>query len=135
MIVLANGVFDVLHIGHVNHLKQARKMGDRLIVGVTIDDCVHKGPGRPVFSIRHRMKMLQELRCVDEVFGVQSSLHALMIAKPNIFVKGREYEHAVQQEDRKFCEAHGIEIRFTDGQTYSSTALLYWSERDKAPCV
>ena len=104
-------------------------MGDRLVVAVTFDEFVNKGPGRPVFNEGKRMALLRELRCVDVVAGVRSSLEGLQIFMPDIFVKGSEYTDKILDEDRAFCEENGIEIRFTDEQTYSSTALLSHESR------
>lgn len=128
MIVLANGCFDVLHIGHLNHLEAARAMGDKLIVGVTQDEFVNKGEGRPVFNVWQRIRMLEALRCVDKAFYCQSSLDALK-TKPDIFVKGFEYRGKIKKEDEDYCKEHNIEIRFTNEPFYSSTQLLHYYDR------
>lgn len=127
--VLANGVFDVLHIGHLDHLQAARKMGDRLIVGVTVDEAVNKGPGRPVFSVFLRIRMLEALRCVDRAFYCRSALDALRGSKPDIFVKGIEYQGKIEKEDEDYCRDNGIEIRFTNERAFSSTKLLHYYDR------
>ena len=59
--VLCHGVFDVIHIGHIEHFQQAKKKGDVLIVSITADKFVNKGPGRPAFSIGNRVKILKEI--------------------------------------------------------------------------
>ncbi|MCR4300704.1 MAG: adenylyltransferase/cytidyltransferase family protein [Sulfuricaulis sp.] len=123
-VVLANGVFDLLHPGHVYHLRAAKKMGDELVVALTRDEAVNKGPGRPVFGWEERAAVLRELRCVDRVILVSSSLEALWAVRPDIFVKGADYRESIRQEDAAYCRAHDIEIRFTDEPGYSSTALL-----------
>ena len=125
--VLANGCFDLLHWGHVQHLKAARKMGDVLIVGLTRDRSVNKGPGRPVFTEMQRAEMLEPY--VDSVVLVDSSLEALQRVDPDVFVKDREYSGRILAEDLAYCEKRGIEIAFTEEPKYSSTALL---ERLKA---
>lgn len=127
--VLANGVFDVLHIGHLYHLEAARKFGDQLIVAVTSDAFVNKGPGRPVFKERERVQMLRALRCVNHAVIVSTSIYALKAIRPDVFVKGAEYRDKILPADREFCEQHGIEIAFTDEPTYSSTALLHFYDR------
>ena len=127
-IVLANGVFDVLHIGHLWHLQAAKDMGDLLIVGVTRCEHVNKGPGRPVFDEWQRFRMLRELRCVDHVLFVNDALDALNLVKPAVFVKGKEYRGKIEPEHQAYCDAHGIEIAFTNEPTYSSTELLRYYE-------
>ena len=67
-IVLCHGVFDVVHTGHLNYLKKAKELGDTLIVSVTSDKFVNKGPGRPVFDINQRMNFLSELKFIDKVY-------------------------------------------------------------------
>ena len=121
-VVLANGCFDLLHWGHVQHLKAARKLGDVLIVGLTRDRSVNKGPGRPVFTEMQRAEMLEPY--VDSVVLVDSSLEALQRVDPDVFVKDREYRGRILAEDMAYCEARGIEIVFTEETKYSSTALL-----------
>ena len=124
-VVLANGCFDGLHAGHVTHLQQARRMGDRLVVSVTHDNFVNKGDGRPVFNYRSRAAVLAELRCVDEVIVVDTVIQALTYKWPTIFVKGPDYTiDTIEPEHHEFCRKHGIEIRFTTGEKLSSTALF-----------
>ena len=67
-IVLCHGVFDVVHSGHINYLKKAKQLGDILVVSVTSDNYVNKGPGRPVFNINQRINFLTELKLVDRVY-------------------------------------------------------------------
>lgn len=122
--VLANGVFD-FHFGHLIHLEQARGMGDRLIVSVTSDAAVNKGLGRPVFRDWQRFTMLRALRCVDNAVIVGSALEALELVHPSIFVKGPDYDiDRIEPAHREFCKRNGIEIRFTTGEKFSSTALF-----------
>lgn len=122
--ILANGCFDGLHYGHVVHLQQARKMGDTLVVAVTVDDAVNKGPERPKFNQFQRVQVLRELRCVDAVILVHSSLEALKSVHPHVFIKGPDYVDGISPEDRQFCERYGIEIHFTTGPKYSSREIF-----------
>ena len=128
-VVLANGVFDLLHYGHLRHLKAARAMGDRLIVSVTRDAYVNKGPGRPVFNEKQRASMVMALRCVDDVIMVNNSSDAIALLKPFIFVKGKEYEDKISIEEQNYCVKHNILIRFTDEPVFSSTELLHHYDR------
>jgi cytidyltransferase-like protein len=72
-LVVVTGVFDLLHIGHLRFLEAARRLGDRLLVGVESDDRVRrwKGPGRPILAWEDRCELLRALRCVDEVFLIE----------------------------------------------------------------
>jgi len=132
VVVMAHGAFDLLHMGHVRHLEQARKQGDLLIVTITGDSFINKGPGRPVFTSALRAEMLAALAYVDWV-GVneQSSAEGLITAlKPNVYVKGSDYLSASDDitgkivDERAAVEAGGGRIHFTDDITFSSSSLL-----------
>ena len=86
--MLCHGVFDILHVGHVIHFEEAKK-GDILIVSITSDAFVNKGPGRPVFSDSNRAKFISSLKVVDYVVinNEQSSKNLINIIKPNFYVK------------------------------------------------
>ena len=99
-------------------------MGQCLVVSVTQDRFVNKGPNRPVFNLHQRCEMLRELRCVDEVIGVRDALQALMLVMPDVFVKGSEYLGKLCEEDMLFCVENKIDIAFTDEPRWSSTRLL-----------
>jgi rfaE bifunctional protein kinase chain/domain/rfaE bifunctional protein nucleotidyltransferase chain/domain len=92
-IILCHGVFDLLHVGHINYFKEAKNLGDILIVSVTSDKFVNKGPGRPAFTIANRIKFLQEINCINYVC-VSSSKTAeniILNLKPNFYCKGEDY--------------------------------------------
>src|SRR5713226_5850946 len=91
-VVMAGGCFDLLHYGHLLHLEAAKRLGDKLIVALTDSEFINKGSDRPVFNNYERYHMLRSLRCVDGVFLVSSPLEALETLRPDIYVKGREYE-------------------------------------------
>lgn len=95
-IVLCHGVFDVLHFGHVKHLKAAKKFGDTLIVSITSDKFVNKGPGRPFFDLSNRIETIAALECVDFVFISDSSdaLLPIKLFKPNFYCKGQDYKNS-----------------------------------------
>lgn len=95
-IVLTNGCFDVLHIGHVSYLKEAAALGDCLIVALNSDESVRrlgKAPDRPIFSVDQRAEMLAALECVDYVveFAEETPHHVLETLRPDILVKGGTY--------------------------------------------
>ena len=90
---MAHGVFDLLHMGHVRHLEEARNFGTILVVSVTADKFVNKGPGRPVFNQILRAEMLAALACVDWVIVSEAPTaeSVIEILKPDVYVKGVEY--------------------------------------------
>jgi D-beta-D-heptose 7-phosphate kinase/D-beta-D-heptose 1-phosphate adenosyltransferase len=94
-VVLTNGVFDILHVGHVSYLEEAKSCGDRLIVAVNDDDSVKrlKGASRPVNSLADRMAVLAGLASVDWVVPFSEDTPAELIAKilPDVLVKGGDY--------------------------------------------
>ncbi len=131
-VVLAHGTFDLLHMGHVRHLEQARREGDRLIVSITGDAFVNKGPGRPVFTADLRAEMLAALAYVDwvAVNEAQTAENVIAALKPDVYVKGSDYEKAEEDvtgkivDERAAVESHGGRIVFTDDITFSSSSLL-----------
>ncbi|MFQ3550049.1 MAG: D-glycero-beta-D-manno-heptose 1-phosphate adenylyltransferase [Armatimonadota bacterium] len=94
-IVFTNGCFDILHIGHIRYLQDARNQGDLLIVGVNSDESVRalKGPERPVVNEKERIEILAALECVDYVtlFSELTPVDLILAIKPNIHVKGGDY--------------------------------------------
>ncbi len=109
-IVFTNGVFDILHAGHVTYLEAARALGDVLIVGVNTDESVKrlKGPERPVNVLNDRLVVLSALRCVDHVvaFGGDTPIDMITALLPNVLVKGGDYTRdTVVGAD--VVEAHG----------------------------
>ena len=123
-IILANGVFDIYHIGHALYLEAAKKMGDYLVVGVTRDANVNKGPHRPVNKQTDRLKVIESVRYVDQAFMCNDSLDALEEWKPDIFAKGADYIGKIEKRHADYCKAHGIEIRFTNTPIYSATKII-----------
>lgn len=96
-VVFTNGVFDILHVGHVTYLEAAKAKGDLLIVGVNDDDSVrrlNKGPERPINGEAARAKVISSLKSVDEVviFGEDTPYDVIKLLKPNVLVKGGDYD-------------------------------------------
>lgn len=104
-IVTTNGVFDILHIGHIRYLQEAKKLGDILIVAVNSDNSVKKikGPKRPLNNENDRAEALAALECVDYVtiFKEDNPIKLLEAIKPNIHVKGGDYN--IGQITEKGC--------------------------------
>jgi rfaE bifunctional protein kinase chain/domain/rfaE bifunctional protein nucleotidyltransferase chain/domain len=101
-IVLCHGVFDLLHIGHISYFKSAKKYGNVLVVSVTNDKFVNKGPGRPAFSINNRLKFLQEIECIDYLYASNNLTAEKIIKnlKPNFYCKGSDYSEYKKKNDQ-----------------------------------
>ena len=99
-------------------------MGDRLVVSVTKDAFVNKGPHRPMFPHDQRARIVGALKCVDEVITVDNAIEALERVKPDIFVKGSDYIGKIEKIHSDYCKSHGIEIRFTDEPIFSTTKII-----------
>ncbi len=127
-----HGVFDLLHIGHFKHLKSAKEFGDVLIVSITADKFVKKGPGRPVFNESLRAEALASLESVDYVVIVEdiSAIPAIESIKPSYFVKGPDYSDRGTvrggnlDKELNSVKSVGGEIKFTDDITFSSSELI-----------
>lgn len=96
-LVFTNGVFDVLHAGHIKSLEAARSLGDMLIVGLNSDESVRrlgKGPERPINSLEDRAAVIAALRCVDGVlsFSEDTPVELIRSLQPDIHVKGGDYD-------------------------------------------
>ncbi len=131
-VAMAHGVFDLLHMGHVRHLEEARSFGAILVVSVTADKFVNKGPGRPVFNQNLRAEMLAALACVDWVIisEAQTAETVIEILKPDVYVKGVEYSDERADvtgkiiSEREIVERFGGKIVFTHDITFSSSELI-----------
>lgn len=124
-LVFTNGVFDLLHVGHVRYLAQARALGDALVVAINSDRSVHelKGPDRPVFDQAERAEILAALRQVDYVviFDDVSPRSLITQLLPDVLVKGGDYQ-LDQIHGREEVEAAGgkvISLPFVDGASTS----------------
>ena len=130
-LVLCHGCWDLLHIGHIRHLQEARALGDRLLVSVTADEHVKKGLGRPHFNQNERVEALKALDCVDDAFVCQFGTGAEVIEaiRPAIYCKGIDYADQVATNPHTQAEiatlaAYGGEFHVTKAQKYSSSRLL-----------
>jgi D-beta-D-heptose 7-phosphate kinase/D-beta-D-heptose 1-phosphate adenosyltransferase len=127
-IVFTNGVFDLLHPGHVRYLQDARELGDRLIVGVNSDRSVraNKAPGRPITPESERAEILASLACVDTavMFDEDTPLQIITALQPDVLVKGADWaENAIV--GREVVEARGGRVvRVPLAQGYSTTRLV-----------
>jgi rfaE bifunctional protein kinase chain/domain/rfaE bifunctional protein nucleotidyltransferase chain/domain len=130
--VHCHGVFDLLHIGHLRHLNGARKLGDMLVVTITPDHLVNKGPGRPAFTETLRAEALAMLECVDLVAINRwpTAIEVIRMLRPDFYVKGSDYIDAGKDisggivHEQEAVEAGGGKIVFTEDITFSSSSLL-----------
>ena len=123
-LVLCNGVFDLLHVGHIRHLEQARCMGDYLVVGLTMDKYVGK-EGRPIINEMERKEMLEALRCVSAVTLCRDSLETLKHWNPTIYCKGFDRQQlGLLDAEKRYCNANGIEIRYTKENRQHTSAII-----------
>jgi rfaE bifunctional protein nucleotidyltransferase chain/domain len=131
-VVLCHGIFDLIHPGHVGHLQRAKDLGDLLVVSVTPDRYVDRGPGRPVFSEDVRLSMLAALGCVDWVTLTEGpdAIGIIDALRPDYYCKGQgdaarlaDPTSALSREVDRVTE-HGGDVQFVGGAVYSSTTLL-----------
>ncbi|MDP2940992.1 MAG: PfkB family carbohydrate kinase [Candidatus Omnitrophota bacterium] len=130
-IVHCHGCFDLMHPGHIKYFQAAKKMGDILLVTVTPDIYVDKGPGRPVFNEGLRAESIAALECVDFVAINQwpTAEETLRLLRPDIYVKGQEFEKLQDrtgkiQKEAAVAKEIGARLCFTHGAVFSSTALI-----------
>jgi len=132
VVVQCHGVFDLMHIGHIRHFESAKKLGDVLIVTVTPDRYVNKGPNRPVFTESHRAAAIGALACVDYVAINQwpMATDTIRLLRPNIFAKGSEYRDTAKDRtgaiaaEQQVIDEIGGRLAFTDDVVFSSSTLL-----------
>jgi rfaE bifunctional protein nucleotidyltransferase chain/domain len=128
LVVLANGCFDLLHVGHVRYLEDARALGDVLIVGVNSDAAVRrlKGPGRPLMPAGERAELLGALRAVDHVvvFDDDTADRLVALLRPAIHAKGTDYTPESVPE-RTAVSAVGGRVAITgDAKAHSTRDVI-----------
>jgi rfaE bifunctional protein nucleotidyltransferase chain/domain len=131
MVVHCHGCFDLMHPGHIKYFQAAKDMGDVLVVTVTPDVFVDKGPDRPVFNQSLRADSIAALECVDYVAINKwpTAEKTLRLLRPDIYVKGQEFEKLEDktgkiQKEFEVIKEIGAELRFTHEIVFSSTELL-----------
>jgi rfaE bifunctional protein nucleotidyltransferase chain/domain len=117
-LVVTNGCFDLLHVGHVEYLEEAREQGGKLLVGVNNDDSVRwlKGKGRPINCALYRAKVLAALECVDfvSIFPDKSASSFLEKARPDVYVKGGDYSlETLDTEELEILKKYKSNIYFS----------------------
>ena len=127
-VVFTNGCFDILHLGHVEYLNEAKAQGDLLIVAINSDESVRKlkGPDRPINNEEDRAKMLLNLKAVDcvQVFTEQTPLEIIKLIRPQVLVKGGDWKPE-QIVGADVVQSYGGEVKslmFKEG--YSTSNLI-----------
>jgi len=132
IIVHCHGTFDLLHVGHIRHFEQAKSLGDILVVTVTTDQYVNKGPHRPAFTEDLRAEAIAALDCVDYVAMNRwpTAVETIRLLKPDVYAKGLEYVDHQRDLTGKIVEEEtavksvGGKIAFTDDIVFSSSSLI-----------
>jgi rfaE bifunctional protein nucleotidyltransferase chain/domain len=128
-VVLTNGCFDLIHVGHTRYLAQARALGDRLVVALNGDDGVRalKGEGRPVVPAAERAELLAALRAVDLVIVFESptAVEVVRALRPDVYVKGGDYDATAHRPpEADAAAAVGTDVRFLPYVAGRSTQTL-----------
>jgi D-beta-D-heptose 7-phosphate kinase/D-beta-D-heptose 1-phosphate adenosyltransferase len=138
-IVFTNGCFDLLHVGHIRYLEEAKTLGDILIVGVNSDASVRKlkGPKRPVLLVEDRTEILSGLGCVDyiTVFDELDPLALITSLQPNVLVKGGDWtkEQTVGKEVVERSGGEVVIIPFVEGASTSNLIETILGRYEKRP--
>ena len=131
-VILCHGVFDVVHVGHIKHFMSAKKNGDYLIVSITADQFVNKGPGRPIFNHNLRAEVLSSLEMIDAVYinNEQTPINLIKTIKPHIYFKGPDYKKLNTDNTKNIhkeiiaIKKVGGKILFSNDITHSSSNLI-----------
>ncbi len=131
-VIHCHGVFDLVHPGHIKHFKEAKSLGDILIVSLTADSYVNKAPGRPYFNQNLRAETLEAIKFIDFVYINHDSDAVKLIEElqPDVYVKGKEYLHAENDVTNKISleieavKNHQGKIHYTDDVVFSSSQLI-----------
>ena len=138
-VVQCHGCFDIVHPGHLRHLRHAKAQGDVLLVSITGDSMIDKGTGRPLIPQELRAESLAALDCVDWVYiePRPTAVELLGEVRPDVYVKGREYENNNDprfKQEQEMVQRHGGRIVFSSGDVvFSSTALIAALEQSADP--
>jgi len=129
-IVLAHGTFDPLHYGHLRMFEAAKKLGDLLVVTLTADMYVSKGPGRPMFSQSERSYCISKVKDVHtvEICHHKTGLPMIEKWKPDVYVKGADYKtldkHGSLEIERKAVESYGGRLEIVECPQFSASSMI-----------
>jgi rfaE bifunctional protein nucleotidyltransferase chain/domain len=135
-IILANGCFDLIHVGHVRYLKESKALGDRLVVALNSDRSVRrlKGPGRPLMRENDRADILAAFSVVDfiTIFDEDNVESVLLTLKPHVHAKGSDYTEETVPE-REIVRSYGGQIAITGGPKVRSTSEVISDIHSRKP--
>ena len=128
---LIHGVFDILHYGHIKYFEEAKNKVDKLIVSVTADRFVNKGPGKPIFALDRRIEVLNSIKFIDKVIKSdhETAVSNIRKIKPDFYIKGRDYKNLKDDIsknillEKKEVEKYGGKILFTNSEIFSSSKI------------
>ena len=127
-VVFTNGCFDIIHAGHVRYLKHAKSLGDILIIGINTDNSVSvlKGKNRPINCLEYRIEVLESISYVDYIISYDSETpdNLLRIIKPDLLVKGGDYEDLNMVVGKDFVESYGGKVHLLDYIDGISTSII-----------
>lgn len=131
-VILCHGVFDLVHPGHIQHFQEAKSLGDILVVSITSEKFVRKGPGRPYFNDQLRVESLAAIEYIDYVLVSDGYTvdDIVEVVKPTLYVKGQEYKKAEDDitgkisEEIELVRKYGGDVYYTQGAVFSSTKLI-----------
>jgi len=131
-IIHCHGVFDLIHVGHIKHFQEAKKIGDFLVVSITSDKYVNKGLGRPIFNENLRAEVLSSITYIDAVCinHYTTSEKLISLIKPNIYFKGPDYKDNQKDKTKNIlkeisvAKKHGGRIVYSNDITFSSSNLI-----------
>ena len=131
IIGLIHGVFDVIHVGHINYFKEAKSKVDKLIVSVTSDEFVNKGPGKPIFNLKKRMEVLNSIKYIDKVIesNYPTAIQNIRKIRPDLYIKGKDYKNLkgdISKNivlEKKEVNKIGGKLFFTNSELHSSSSL------------
>jgi rfaE bifunctional protein kinase chain/domain len=131
---LCQGVFDVVHIGHIKHFISAKKICDYLVVSITLNKFIKKGKNRPIFSTSQRYSFLKSIKYIDEVYicSSESAKDAIEKFKPNYYFKGPDYKDNKSDKtkkiylEKKLVEKYNGKVIYTKDKKYSSSSILHY---------
>ena len=131
-IVLCHGVFDLVHIGHINHFLAAKSFGDFLVVSITKDKFIKKSIKGTLFNEKQRLSYLSNIHLIDALVlsDRESSTDIIKLVKPKVYVKGIDYKDNKQDDtkkiylEKKMVEKYGGKIKYTNEDAFSSSSII-----------
>ena len=131
-VIHCHGVFDLIHVGHIKHFKEAKRKGDFLLVSITSDQHVNKGTGRPIFNENLRAEFLSSLQFIDAIYinNYPTPEKLISLIKPDVYFKGPDYKDTKKDKTKNILKEissvkkHGGKIAYSNDITFSSSNLI-----------